>query len=48
MGPASQGGNVVTPRFTRHFNILCVDEFDDNTMKMIFSKIVLWHLDARY
>ena len=47
MGPYSQGGNVLTPRFLRHFNILCIDEFDDTVMIHIFSKIILWHLDTR-
>ncbi|PSN56752.1 Dynein heavy chain 7 [Blattella germanica] len=47
MGPYSQGGNVLTPRFLRHFNILCIDEFDDEVMIHIFSKIMLWHLDTR-
>lgn len=48
MGLISQGGNTVTPRFMRHFNILCIDEFQDEVMIHIFSKIMLWHLDTRY
>jgi dynein heavy chain len=47
MGPISQGGNVITPRFMRHFNILCIDEFQDEAMIHIFSKMMLWHLDTR-
>nr|CAD7400376.1 unnamed protein product [Timema cristinae] len=46
-GPTSQGGNVITPRFLRHFNTLCIDEFNDAVMISIFSKIMLWHLDTR-
>ncbi|XP_052563215.1 dynein axonemal heavy chain 7 isoform X1 [Culex pipiens pallens] len=46
MGPPSTG-NTVTPRFSRHFNTIALDEFDDSTLTGIFSKIVLWHLDTR-
>ncbi|XP_045470082.1 dynein axonemal heavy chain 7 [Harmonia axyridis] len=47
MGPPGGGGNTVTPRFTRHFNHLCIDEFGDAILINIFSKIMLWHLDTR-
>uniref|UniRef100_A0A1B0D1E5 Uncharacterized protein n=1 Tax=Phlebotomus papatasi TaxID=29031 RepID=A0A1B0D1E5_PHLPP len=40
-------GNIITPRFTRHFNTIAIDNFVDDTLKAIFSKIVLWHLDTR-
>lgn len=46
MGPPSTG-KTVTQRFLRHFNILCINEFTDDVMVQIFSKIMLWHLDAR-
>lgn len=41
-------GKSVSSRFLRHFNVLSIDEFGEDTLKAIFSKIVLWHLDARY
>lgn len=47
MGPPSTG-NTVSPRFSRHFNIFVINEFDDLTMVSIFSKILLWHLDTRF
>lgn len=40
-------GNTVSARFARHFNTIAIDEFNRNTLITIFSKIVLWHLDAR-
>lgn len=46
MGPPSTG-NTVTPRFQRHFNVLAIDEFNNDILNTIFSKIVLWHLDTR-
>ncbi|XP_032591888.1 dynein axonemal heavy chain 7 [Drosophila grimshawi] len=46
MGPPSTG-NTVTPRFQRFFNVISIDDFNDDIMTTIFGKIVLWHLDAR-
>lgn len=42
------GPNTVTPRFARHFNHICIDEFTDDILVTIFSRIMLWHLDTRY
>ncbi|KAJ8952271.1 hypothetical protein NQ318_007438 [Aromia moschata] len=47
MCPPGGGGNTITPRFSRHFSHVCIDEFQDNTLINIFSKIMLWHLDTR-
>lgn len=48
MAPPYRGGKDVTPRFKRHFVVLTISEFEDEVMTMIFSKIVLWHLDTRF
>ncbi|CAH1117610.1 unnamed protein product [Phaedon cochleariae] len=47
MCPPGGGGNTITQRFSRHFNHLCIDEFRDNVLVNIFSRIMLWHLDTR-
>ncbi|CAG5132944.1 unnamed protein product, partial [Candidula unifasciata] len=43
MGPPGGGRNDITSRFTRHLNIISVDEFDDNIMNKIFTAITDWH-----
>jgi len=43
MGPPGGGRNDITSRFTRHLNIVSIDEFEDNTMTKIFTSITDWH-----
>jgi len=43
MGEPGGGRTFITPRFQRHFNLIAFAEFDDNTMKKIFVKILEWY-----
>jgi len=44
--PPGGGRNVLTPRFTRHFNIICASRQSEKTMITIFGKILNGFLDA--
>ncbi|CAK4166458.1 unnamed protein product [Aphanomyces euteiches] len=46
MGPPGGGRNTISPRFQRHFNVLCFSEFDDATLVRIFSTIVSWYFNS--
>ncbi|XP_017769725.1 PREDICTED: dynein heavy chain 7, axonemal-like [Nicrophorus vespilloides] len=47
MGPPTSGANSITPRFLRHFNHVCIDEFPDEVMISIYTKIMNWHLEVQ-
>lgn len=42
MGPPGGGKSFITPRLQRHFNVVALATFDDNTMKSIFTSILKW------
>ena len=43
MGPPGGGRNPVSNRFLRHFNVVSVATFNDETMQRIFSSIVTFY-----
>ncbi|XP_076458174.1 dynein axonemal heavy chain 3-like [Babylonia areolata] len=48
MGPPGGGRNDITSRFTRHMNIISLDEFDDHTMTRIFGSICDMHFQQGF
>ncbi|XP_022244308.1 dynein heavy chain 7, axonemal-like [Limulus polyphemus] len=43
MGPSGGARNNVTPRLLRHFNIISINSFSEDTMKRIFSTVMNIH-----
>ena len=50
VGAAPPGGGraVATPRFTRHFNVLCVPAASDSALTLIFSSILSGFLSKKF
>ena len=43
MGEPGGGRTFITPRFQRHFNLIAFAEFDEITLRKIFTKILDWY-----
>lgn len=45
MAPPGGGRNEITPRMLRHFNVISIHAFNDETMKTIFQPMIDWHFN---
>jgi dynein heavy chain len=45
MGPPGGGRTFITPRFTRHCNLIALADFDQDTLMSIFARIMSWYLE---
>ncbi len=43
MMPSIGGRNVVTMRYLRHYNLLYVGPYDNDSLTIIFSSILDWY-----
>jgi len=48
MGVPGGGRTFITPRMTRHLNLISLATFDDGTMIRIFKKIMKWFLTNNF
>ena len=44
MCPPDGGKNQVTPRLTRHFNIISCGNFEKEVIERIYGKVMEWHI----
>jgi dynein heavy chain len=42
MGPPGDGRNSVSSRYIRHFNVLYVEPFSEDSLKFIFATVMDW------
>jgi dynein heavy chain len=48
MGPPGGGRNDISSRFTRHVQVVSIDDFVDNIMLRIFGAISDWHFSKGF
>jgi len=42
MGPPGEGRNSISNRYVRHFNVVYVEPYADESLKYIFSTVMEW------
>lgn len=45
MSPPDSGRNKLNERFLRHFNVIGIDEIDENTLSSVYKTILKWNFD---
>jgi dynein heavy chain, axonemal len=47
MGPPGDGRNSVSSRYIRHFNVIYVEPYSEESLKYIFSTVMDWFFAAK-
>ena len=47
MGPPGDGRNSVSARYVRHFNIIYIEPYSEDSLQAIFSTIMDWMFAAK-
>jgi dynein heavy chain len=47
MGPPGDGRNSVSSRYIRHFNVLYIAPYEDESLKYIFNTVLDWLFVAK-
>ena len=47
MGPPGDGRNSISSRYIRHFNVLYIEPYKDDSLKYIFSTVMDWLFVAK-
>jgi len=47
MGPPGDGRNSVSSRYIRHFNVMYVEPYSEDSLRYIFSTIMDWLFQAK-
>jgi len=48
MGPPGGGRNSITNRYVRHFNVLYIEPYSDNSLNSIFCNVMEWLFRSNY